>query len=85
MKRAHKVLIVDDHPGIRQALKTHLERMDTFRVVGDIGRGADLPWALQTLPPVQVPQAPATLQVGSGPHSLPVQEGLQQVLDAEQT
>ena len=51
MKRAHKVLIVDDHPGIRQALKTYLERMDTFRVVGDIGRGADLPWALQTFRP----------------------------------
>ena len=51
MKRTHKVLIVDDHPSIRQALKTHMERVDDFRVVGDIERGADLPWALQTFRP----------------------------------
>ena len=48
MGRTHKVLIVDDHPSIRQALKTRLERIDNFQVVGDIGRGADLPWALKT-------------------------------------
>ena len=51
MKQTHKVLIVDDHPSIRQALKAQLERVDAFRVVGDIGRGADLPWALQTFRP----------------------------------
>jgi DNA-binding NarL/FixJ family response regulator len=28
-----------------------LERIDAFQVVGDIGRGADLPWALQTYRP----------------------------------
>jgi DNA-binding NarL/FixJ family response regulator len=51
MGRTHKVLIVDDHPSIRQALKAQLERIDTFRVVGDVGRGSDLPWALQTFRP----------------------------------
>lgn len=51
MKRTHKVLIVDDHPSIRQAMKTYLERTDGFQVVGDIGRGGDLPWALQTYRP----------------------------------
>ena len=51
MEQTHKVLIVDDHPSIRQALKTRLERVDVFQVVGDIERGADLPWALQTFRP----------------------------------
>jgi DNA-binding NarL/FixJ family response regulator len=51
MKQTHKVLVVDDHPSIRQALKTRLERIDGFQVVGDIGRGADLPWALKTCRP----------------------------------
>ena len=51
MKQTYKVLVVDDHPSIRQALKTRLERIDAFQVVGDIGRGADLPWALQTFRP----------------------------------
>lgn len=51
MKPTHKVLVVDDHPGIRQALKMYLERGGTFQVVGDIGRGADLPWALQAYRP----------------------------------
>lgn len=51
MKHTQKVLVVDDHPSIRQALKTRLERIDTFQVVGDIGRGADLPWALNTYRP----------------------------------
>jgi DNA-binding NarL/FixJ family response regulator len=51
MKRTHKVLIVDDHPSIRQAMKTYLERVDGFQAVGDIGRGGDLPWALQAYRP----------------------------------
>jgi DNA-binding NarL/FixJ family response regulator len=51
MRQTQKVLVVDDHPSIRQALKAQLERIDAFRVVGDIGRGADLPWALQTFRP----------------------------------
>ena len=51
MKQTHKVLVVDDHPSIRQALKTRLEHIDAFQVVGDIGRGADLPWALKTYRP----------------------------------
>jgi DNA-binding NarL/FixJ family response regulator len=51
MRRTHNVLLVDDHPGIRQALKSCLERAGTLQVVGDIGRGADLPWALQTYHP----------------------------------
>jgi DNA-binding NarL/FixJ family response regulator len=50
-KQTYKVLVVDDHPSIRQALKTRLERIDAFQVVGDIGRGADLPWALKTYRP----------------------------------
>ena len=51
MGQTQKVLVVDDHPSIRQALKTRLERIDTFQVVGDIGRGADLPWALKSYRP----------------------------------
>lgn len=50
-KRTHKVLIVDDHPGIRQAMKTYLDRTDGFQVAGEVGRGTDLPWALQTYRP----------------------------------
>jgi DNA-binding NarL/FixJ family response regulator len=51
VKQTYSVLVVDDHPSIRQALKTRLERIDAFQVVGDIGRGADLPWALKTYRP----------------------------------
>ena len=51
MKQTYKVLVVDDHPSIRHVLKTRLEHIDNFQVVGDIGRGADLPWALQTFRP----------------------------------
>lgn len=51
MKHPCKVLVIDDHPGIRQALKEHLERVGTYRVVGDVRRGADLPWTLQTYRP----------------------------------
>jgi DNA-binding NarL/FixJ family response regulator len=51
MKHPYKVLVVDDHPGIRQALKPHLGRVGTCRVVGDVGRSADLPWALQAYRP----------------------------------
>jgi DNA-binding NarL/FixJ family response regulator len=40
-------LIVDDHPGIRHALRTALTRAEGFRVAGETGRGADLPQMLQ--------------------------------------
>ena len=50
-EQMNKILVVDDHPGIRRALKDYLERIDALQVVGDIGRGADLPWALQTYRP----------------------------------
>ena len=42
---------MDDHPGIRQALKICLQRAGTLQVVGEIEHGADLPWALQTYHP----------------------------------
>ena len=51
MREVHKVLLVDDHPGIRRALRDCLNRTDTLQVVGDIARGADLPWALKTYRP----------------------------------
>jgi two-component system nitrate/nitrite response regulator NarP len=51
MSEVHTVLLVDDHPGIRRALRDYLNRTNALRVVGDIARGADLPWALQTYHP----------------------------------
>jgi len=45
------VLIVDDHPGIRHAIKACLARDERFRLAGEIGRGADLPRALQRCRP----------------------------------
>ena len=51
MSEVHTVLLVDDHPGIRRALRDYLNRTNALRVVGDIARGADLPWALQTYRP----------------------------------
>jgi two-component system response regulator DesR len=47
----HQILIVDDHPGIRQALKNCLSRTGAFAVIADIGRGADLAPALRACTP----------------------------------
>lgn len=51
MNKSHRVLLLDDHPGIRRVLKDYLDRTDTLQVVGDISRGVDLPWALDTYHP----------------------------------
>ena len=51
MTKVHKVLLVDDHPAIRRVLKDYLDRTDTLQVVGEIGRGTDLPRALETYRP----------------------------------
>ena len=51
MRDTHRVLLVDDHPGIRRALRDCLNRTGALQVVGDIARGADLPWALETYRP----------------------------------
>lgn len=48
------VLIVDDHPGIRQALKLWIEQSTHLRVMGDISSGAELLIALKRQHPDMV-------------------------------
>ena len=46
-----RILLVDDHPGIRTALRGRLGNMPGFHVVGDIGKGSDLPLAMSRWQP----------------------------------
>jgi DNA-binding NarL/FixJ family response regulator len=46
-----RILLADDHPGIRASLKARLGSIPDFHVVGDIGKGRDLPQALETWQP----------------------------------
>ena len=51
MTKVHRVLLVDDHPAIRRALRAYLDRVDALQVVGEAGRGTDVPRALETYRP----------------------------------
>jgi len=51
MNRVHSVLLVDDHPGIRHALRDYLARIEGIEVAGEVGRGRDLSSALRKARP----------------------------------
>ena len=46
-----RILLVDDHPSIRSALKDYLSRKTDLRVVGEVGRGSDIPAAVERYRP----------------------------------
>ena len=46
-----RVLLVDDHPSIRSALKDYLGRKTDLQVVGEVGRGSDIPAAVERYRP----------------------------------
>lgn len=48
---AIRILILDDHPMVRDALSTHLERYPEFGVLGDIGSSKELLRLLPSLMP----------------------------------
>lgn len=51
MSRIHRALLVDDHPSIRHALRDYLARAEGIEVVGEVGRGRDIPSALRKTMP----------------------------------
>jgi len=51
MSQIQRVLLVDDHPSIRHALRDYLERIESIEVAGEVGRGRDIPAALQKAKP----------------------------------
>jgi DNA-binding NarL/FixJ family response regulator len=51
VRHTHRVLLVDDHPGIRHALRDHLECTGSIEVAGEVGRGRDIPSALRRARP----------------------------------
>ena len=46
-----RILLADDHPGIRTALRARLDNVPGFRVIGDVGKGSDLPPAMERWEP----------------------------------
>ncbi|OQY20812.1 MAG: hypothetical protein B6I34_08295 [Anaerolineaceae bacterium 4572_32.1] len=42
MKEKTKIVLADDHPLIRQAVRDYLEQLPDFAVVAEVGRGAEL-------------------------------------------
>ena len=46
-----RVLLVDDHPSIRHALRDYLEHVESIEVAGETGRGRDVPSALRKTKP----------------------------------
>jgi DNA-binding NarL/FixJ family response regulator len=50
-KATTRILLVDDHPGIRTALKVRLDSVPNFDVIGDIGKGGDVPPAMERWEP----------------------------------
>jgi two-component system response regulator DesR len=46
-----KVLLVDDHPSIRSALRDYLHRKTDLQVVGEVGRGSDISAAVERYRP----------------------------------
>jgi two-component system response regulator DesR len=51
MSQIHRVLLVDDHPSIRHALRDYLEHLENIEVAGEVGRGRDVPSALRKTKP----------------------------------
>jgi two-component system response regulator DesR len=51
MSQIHRVLLVDDHPSIRHALRDYLEHIEGIEVAGEIGRGRDVPSAVRKTKP----------------------------------
>jgi DNA-binding NarL/FixJ family response regulator len=51
MSQIHRVLLVDDHPSIRHALKDYLEHVDSIEVVGEVERGRDIPSGVRKTKP----------------------------------
>ena len=51
MSQIHRVLLVDDHPSIRHALRDYLEHVESIEVAGEIGRGRDVPLAVRKTKP----------------------------------
>jgi len=48
MTKHHRVVLLDDHPGIRRVLRHFLDRTGTLQVVCDVSRITDLAWALES-------------------------------------
>lgn len=42
MKEKTKIVLADDHPLVRQAVRDYLEQLHDFAVVAEVGRGAEL-------------------------------------------
>lgn len=51
MSQIHRVLLIDDHPSIRHALRDYLERVEGIEVAGEVGRGREIPSALRKTKP----------------------------------
>jgi DNA-binding NarL/FixJ family response regulator len=51
MSQTHRILLVDDHPSIRHALRDYLQHVEGIEVAGEIGRGRDVHSALRKAKP----------------------------------
>lgn len=51
MSQIYRVLLVDDHPSIRHALRDYLQHVEGIEVAGEIGHGRDVPSALRKAKP----------------------------------